>query len=145
MPKSFKTRPSRNLQIGNIGGDFNASGAALNLGDISGTVTHTIQQLPDSTGAGPSLKDLLIELQSLLEQADPAVLPPADKADALEQVKGLAEAAQKPEAEKKALGAKAMRFLRRVVDAVPTAMPLATTLVSEVNQLLPAIATLFGL
>jgi uncharacterized protein YjbI with pentapeptide repeats len=124
-----KINHSQNIQVG---GNFNieANNAVVNLRDISGTVTNTIQQLPNSPGAGPSLKDLLIELQAVLEQADPAVLPPADKADALEQVKGLAEAAQKPEAEKKALGAKAMRFLRRVVDAVPTAIPLATTLVS---------------
>jgi hypothetical protein len=52
---------------------------------------------------------------------------------------------QKSEEEKKTLGAKAIRFLRRIVDAVPIAIPMATTLVTEVNRLIPAIATLLGL
>jgi hypothetical protein len=73
------------------------------------------------------------------------VLPPADKADALEQVKLLAKALQKPEEEKKTLGAKAIRFLRRIVDAVSIATPMATPLVTEVNRLIPAIAILLGL
>ncbi|NJM58300.1 MAG: hypothetical protein HC857_13920, partial [Synechococcales cyanobacterium RU_4_20] len=51
---------SRNITLGNIGGDFNASGQALNLGDISGQVTNTINQLPDATDSTqPNLKDLL--------------------------------------------------------------------------------------
>ena len=36
---------SRKIEIGNIGGDFNASEQALNLGEISGTVTNTINEL----------------------------------------------------------------------------------------------------
>ena len=39
---------SRKINIGSVGGDFNASRQALNLGDISGTVTNTINQLPAS-------------------------------------------------------------------------------------------------
>ena len=40
------TDQSRKIDIGSVGGDFNASGEALNLGsiDISGTVTNTIDQ-----------------------------------------------------------------------------------------------------
>jgi uncharacterized protein YjbI with pentapeptide repeats len=127
-----------------VGGDFNinATNSIVGLREISGNVTNAINQLPDTSTDEANLKELLTQLQAVLETADQAVLPEADKADALEQVKLLAEAAQKPEAEKKTLGAKAIRFLQRIVDAVPTALPTATTLVTEFNQLVPAIVTL---
>jgi uncharacterized protein YjbI with pentapeptide repeats len=136
--------PSQNFSVG---GDFNltASNSVVSLRDISGTVTNAIAQLPAASTDEPNLKALLTQLQAVLETADPALLPDADKADALEQVKLLAEAAQKPEPEKKTSGAKAMRFLQRIVDAVPKAVPMATTLVTEFNKLVPAIVTLLGL
>ena len=122
------------------------TGSTINLGEISGTVTNTINQLPASSNPNhPGIKEVLVQLQAVLESADEVALKPEDKADALEQVKVLAEAAQKPEEEKKTLGAKAVRFLRRVVDAVPTALPTASKLVEEVNKLVPAIVSLLGL
>jgi len=136
---------SRKIEIGNIGGDFNASGSALNLGDISGTVTNTINQLPDSPSGETGLKELLAQLQAVLESADPQLLSPDDKADALEQVKLLAEAAQAPEPEKQAKASKAKRFLQRIVDAIPTSVPIATTLLTQINQLMPQIILLLGL
>jgi uncharacterized protein YjbI with pentapeptide repeats len=139
------TDQSQNISVG---GDFNlnATNSVVNLRDISGSVTNTINQLPDSADPNrPGIKELLVQLQAVLESADEAALQPDDKADALEQVKVLAEAAQKPEEEKKTLGAKAVRFLRRIVDAVPTALPTASKLVEEVNKLVPAIVTLLGL
>ncbi|NJL19952.1 MAG: pentapeptide repeat-containing protein, partial [Leptolyngbyaceae cyanobacterium SM1_3_5] len=129
----------------NVGGNFNATNSVVGLQDISGNVTNAINQLSDASADEANLKELLFQLQAVLETADEAVLPEADKADALAEVKLLAEAAQKPEAEKQTMGAKAMRSLRRIVGAVPTAVPMATTLVTEFNKLVPAIATLLGL
>lgn len=130
-----------------VGGDFNltASNSVVSLRDISGTVTNAIDQLPAARAGENNLKELLTQLQAVLEDADEAVLPDTDKADALEQVKLLAEAAQKPEEEKKTLGAKAIRFLQRIVGAVPAALPIAATLVTEFNKLVPAIGKLLGL
>jgi uncharacterized protein YjbI with pentapeptide repeats len=139
------TDQSQNISVG---GDFNlnAMNSVVNLRDISGSVTNTINQLPAASDLDrPGIKELLVQLQAVLESADEAALKPEDKADALEQVKVLAEAAQKPEDEKKTLGAKAIRFLRRIVDAVPTALPTASKLVEEVNKLVPAIVSLLGL
>ncbi|NJR69148.1 MAG: hypothetical protein HC771_11150 [Synechococcales cyanobacterium CRU_2_2] len=45
---------SRNITLGNIGGDFNASGQALNLGDISGQVTNTINQTDPTPPTAPN-------------------------------------------------------------------------------------------
>jgi DNA-binding phage protein len=117
--------------------------SAIGWRDISGT--NAIDRLPSTSTEAANLKALLTQLQAVLETADDTVLPDADKANALEQVKLLAEAAQKPEPEKKTLGAKAIRFLQRIVGAVPTALPIAATLVTEFNKLVPAIAKLIGL
>jgi uncharacterized protein YjbI with pentapeptide repeats len=138
------TNQSQNFSVG---GDFNltASHSVVSLRDISGTVTNAIAQLPAASTDELDLKTLLTQLQAVLETADQAALPDADKADALEQVKLLAEAAQTPEPEKTAIGAKAIRFLQRIVGSVPTALPIAATLVTEFNELVPAIAKLLGL
>ena len=129
----------------NVGGNFNATNSVVGLREISGNVTNAINQLSDAPAGGANLKELLLQLQAVLENADEAVLPETDKADALEAVELLAEAAQKPDEEKKTIASKAMRSLQRIVNAIPTAVPMATTLVTEFNKLVPAIATLLGL
>lgn len=138
------TNHTNNSQNISIGGDFSATNSVVTLRDLSGSVTNTISQIPTSPAAD-QLKELLVQLQAELVNADEAALPPADKADALAEVKLLAEAAQKPEAEQKSLGAKSMRALRRIVDAVPVAVPTTTALLKAFNDLLPAIAHLMGL
>jgi len=42
--KSDSSDSSRETKIGDVGGNLNASGSALNLGDVSGSVTNTIDQ-----------------------------------------------------------------------------------------------------
>jgi uncharacterized protein YjbI with pentapeptide repeats len=129
----------------NVGGNFNATNSVVGLREISGNVTNAINQLSNAPAGEANLKELLLQLQAVLENADEAVLPETDKADALEEVKLLAEAAQKPDEEKKTIASKAMRSLQRIVNAIPAAVPMATTLVTEFNKLVPAIATLLGL
>ncbi|MFB2981880.1 pentapeptide repeat-containing protein [Microseira sp. BLCC-F43] len=92
------TDQSRKIEIGSVGRDFNASGQAFNLGemDISGTVTNTINQLPESPEPDqPGIKELLTELQAAIEAE--TNLSDEDKAEALEQVKALAEAGKNPQ------------------------------------------------
>lgn len=136
---------SDSLQNINVGRDLNLSGSTLNLGEINGTVTNTINQIPSSDHRHIRIKELLSAMQRTLNAADEAVLPPEDKVDALDQVKVLAEAAQKPEEEKKTIGGRAIRFLQRIVDAIPTSLPVASSLVAEMNKLIPEIVTLLGI
>lgn len=135
------TDQSRKIQIGDVGGDFHASGAALNLGEISGTVTNTINQLPNSPQPNqPGIKELLTELQKSVE-AEPE-LKPEDKAEALEQVKVLAEAGLNPqEGRMKKLAGTAIKILKGTIASLPS----AASLVEACNKLLPMITKLLGL
>jgi uncharacterized protein YjbI with pentapeptide repeats len=105
------TDASRKIQIGDIGGDFNASGAALNLGEVSGTVSDTINQIADTSSDLQEIKELLRQLQTAIA-SEPHLSGP-DKVDALEQVKILAKEAQKPPQERTAwVSDRAIKFIR---------------------------------
>ena len=130
---------SRKVEIGSIGGDFNASGQALNLGEISGTVTNTINELPSGPEPDkPGIKELLTQLKTAIE-AD-TDLKPKDKEKALKQVKALAEAAQNPQ-EKQDLADTAITMLKGTIAHLPT----AAKLVEECGKLLPIISGFLGL
>jgi uncharacterized protein YjbI with pentapeptide repeats len=130
------TDKSRNIQVGR---DLNLSNAVLNLGELSGTVTNTIQQIPDTDGTA-NLKDLLTQLQSAVETD--TFLNDADKAEALEQVKVLAEAGQNPQD-----GAlkKAANTATKILKGTIAALPSTTALVKAVTDILPIITKFFGL
>ena len=128
---------SRKIEI--TGGTVNASGAgALSLGDISGTVANTINQLSDSAKPDePGIKELLTELQTAIEAETD--LSDDDKAEALEQVKALAEVGQNPqESTMQKAGKTAMKILKGTIASLPS----AATLVEACSKLLPAIASL---
>ncbi|MBD2441681.1 pentapeptide repeat-containing protein [Dolichospermum sp. FACHB-1091] len=130
---------SRKIEIGNIGGDFNASGQALNLGEISGTVINTINELATAPEADkPGIKELLTQLKTAIETDTD--LTAKDKEKALKQVKSLAEAAQNPQ-EKQDLADTAITMLKGVLTNLPT----AAKLVEECGKLLPLIAGFLGL
>lgn len=127
--------PSINIQAGR-----DISGV-VNLGTISGSVTNTINQLPASPDPEkPGIKELLAQLQAAIEAE--SELPDEDKAEALEQVKTLAEAGQKPEDNVLQKAAKtSMKILKGTVASLPDAAKLA----ESCAKLLPAIATLLAL
>jgi uncharacterized protein YjbI with pentapeptide repeats len=132
---------SRNINIGNIGGDFNASGQALNVGEISGKVTNTINQLPPAPAPQhPGIKELLMQLQAAIESEKD--LTQEDKAEALEQVKALAEAGKNPQEEPKQ---KAARTALKILKGTTTGLPATATIVEAVSKLLPLISKLLGL
>ena len=137
---SESTDQSRNINIS--GGTVNNTGAgAMSLGDIIGTVANTINQLPASSESDkPGIKELLQQLQKAIE-AEPS-LSEEDKADALEQVKALAEAGKAPqEGAMQKVAKKATTMLKGIVAGLPDAAKLAV----EYAKLLPMITSLFGL
>jgi uncharacterized protein YjbI with pentapeptide repeats len=130
---------SRKIEIGNIGGDFNASGQALNLGEISGTVTNTINELATAPEPEePGIKELLTQLKTAIETD--SNLTAKEKEKALKQVKSLAEAAQNPQ-EKQDLADTAITMLKGTIAHLPT----AAKLVEECGKLLPIISGFLGL
>lgn len=132
--------PEQNRNI-NVGRDLTISGSTLNLGEISGNVSNTIDQLQNTpTPAAAELADLLKQLQETIE-ADPD-LPPDDKAEALEQVGTLAKAGQTPQdGTLKKLANTAVKILKGTVSALPD----TAKLVESCAKLLPLITTLLGI
>jgi hypothetical protein len=129
------TDKSQNI---NVGGDMKLSNAVLNLGELSGTVTNTIQQIPDTNDTA-NFKALLIELQTAI--ATDTTLNTDDKAEALEQVKVLAESGQNPQD-----GAlkKAAKTATKILKGTIAALPPTTALVEAVTKLLPIVTKFFG-
>ena len=113
----------------------------INLGEISGTVTNTINELPKSSEPEkPGIKELLTQLQTTIE-ADKN-LSEEDKAEALEQVKALAEAGKNPKEGAMQKSAKtAMKILKGTISSLPS----AATLVEACGKLLPLISGFLGL
>jgi uncharacterized protein YjbI with pentapeptide repeats len=128
---------SRNI---NVGGDLNLTGSTLNLGELSGTVTNTINQIPDPTHPDqPNLKDLLTQLQQLI--TSDTDLSDTDKADLLEQVQALATAGQTPEpTQKEGLARKA----KKMFDATLNSLPETAKIVEACSKLLPMILRVLG-
>jgi hypothetical protein len=123
---------------GVAGAGENMTGSAM--ADVSGTVTIAINELPDSSEPDkPGIKELLAQLQAAINDPN---LADDDKAQALEQIKVLAEAGQNPNNEAAQKQAKkAMGFLKVIAEGLPS----AATLVVACKDILPAIAHFFGL
>ena len=119
----------------------NQTMTAVAIGSISGSVTNTINQLPPSSDPdNPGLKELLAQLQAAIEAE--SQLADEDKAEALEQVKTLAEAGQKPEDNNLQKAAKtSIKILKGTIASLPDAAKLA----ESCAKLLPAITTLLAL
>jgi hypothetical protein len=121
-------------------GKMDTSGSTINFGTISGTVTNTINQLPDrQEGQESNLKQLLTQLQQAI-QTD-AELPNPDKADLLEQVQNLATAGQTDTpAEKEGLIRKAKKMFAATLSTLPDTAKTA----EAVSKLLPIILKVLG-
>jgi uncharacterized protein YjbI with pentapeptide repeats len=124
----------------NVGRDLTLTGSTLNLGEISGSVTNTISQLPDGgDGDRPTLKDLLTQLQGAIE-TDADLLDP-DKADLLEQVQNLAAAQQAEGPDQKAGLA---RRAKKMFEATLQGLPDTAKIVEACSKLLPMILQVLG-
>ena len=125
---------------GNISGVAGKDITGAAGGDISGQVTVAINELPASTDSNkPGIKELLAQLTDAI--ANSPELDDEDKAEALSQVKTLAEAGKNHSDEgMKKLAKRAVTMLRGIVVALqPTA-----ALVTICKEVLPAIAKFFG-
>jgi hypothetical protein len=131
------TDQSQNIQSGR---DLNitATNSVVTLRELSGTVTNTIQLLPN-TDQTNHLRELLTQLQSAIT-AD-TTLNDDDKAEALEQVKVLAEAGQNPQ--DGALN-KAAKTATWALKGAIAAFPSATAFVKAITDLLPVVTKFFG-
>ncbi|MUL38322.1 pentapeptide repeat-containing protein [Gloeocapsopsis dulcis] len=120
------------------GQNQNLTGVAI--GQISGAVTNTISQLQQAdTPEARQLAKLLEQLKAAIEvDVD---LNSEDKAEALEQVKVLAEAGQKPQAGMQNAAKTAIKILKGTAASLPS----ATALVEACNKLLPLITKLLVL
>ena len=137
-----------NVSISGVQGNVSGIAAAgenqtltgVALGAISGSVTNTIHQLPTSPDPDSlGIKELLAQLQAAIEAE--LELADEDKVEALEQVKILAEAGQKPEDNGLQKAAKtSMKVLKGTLASLPDAAKLA----ESCAKLLPAIATLLA-
>jgi uncharacterized protein YjbI with pentapeptide repeats len=138
-----------NVNISGVQGNISGIAAAgenqtmtgVAIGAISGSVTNTINQLPASSDPeNDGIKELLAQLLAAIESAPE--LPNEDKAEALEQVKVLAEAGQKPEDN---ILQKAAKTAMKIIKGTVASLPDATKLVEECGKLLPTIAKLLAL
>ena len=113
----------------------------MNLGEISGSVSNSLNQLPESPEPDkPGIKELLAQLQAAIEAE--SNLDEEDKAEALEQVKMLADAGKNPQEKGNQKTAKrATTMLKGIIVGLPT----AATLFEAWNKLQPLITKLFGL
>lgn len=143
------TEHKGNVNISGVQGNVSGIAAAgenqtmtgVALGQISGAVTNSISQLQSAnTPEATQLATLLEQLQSAIENE--SHLAPEDQAEAMEQVKTLAEAGQKPEDNALQKAAKtALKILKGTIASLPD----AATLVESCAKLLPAITTLLSL
>lgn len=138
-------KSSINIEGSHIGGvvqgNISDVSGVLNLGQISGGVTNAIAQLSDPSDPNqPGLKELLTQLQGAIESE--TQLNQEDKAEALEQVKVLAEAGQKSQdGSLRKMASTAVKVLKGTVSGLPE----ATKLVEACSKLLPIITKLLGL
>lgn len=111
------------------------------LGQITGAVTNSIGQLQaTNTPEATQLVTVLEQLQAAI-QNEPH-LAPEDKAEAMEQVKVLAEAGQQPQESGMQKAAKtAVKVLRGTVATLPS----ASSFVDACNKLLPIVMHLLAL
>jgi len=145
----FIMQKKGNVNISDVKGNVSGIVAAgenqtmtgVAIGAISGSVTNTINQLPASLDPdNPGIKELLAQLQAAIEVE--SELPDEDKAEALEQVKTLAEAGQKPEDN---VLQKAAKTSMKILKGTVAGLPDASKLVESCVKLLPAITALLAL
>ena len=116
-------------------GTLNATNSTLGI--ISGNATTSIGQLPAANE--PDLKTALTDLQIAIESSS---LNDDDKADALEQVKAIADAGSTPKDNAIQKGVKtAMKVLKGTIADLPATEDLVKVLI----KIAPIVAAFFGM
>ncbi len=107
----------------------------LNLGEINGNVSQTIQQLPAEQ---TDLKALLSQLQTLINTSP---LSETAKQKALSKTQDIAEATQQPEEEQQNIVQKTLGYFDGLADSLESGTETAIKL----GEIVAGIASLFGL
>jgi hypothetical protein len=119
----------------NITGSTINNTGILNLGEINGNVSQTIQQLP----AGQNdLKNLLTQLHDLINNSP---LSDSSKEKALSKTQDIVKAVDKPEAEQKNIVQKTLGYFDGLSDSLENVPDTAIKL----GETIAKIAVLFGL
>jgi hypothetical protein len=140
--KAMNESTDKSRQI-NVKGDFNLeqTGSTFNIGDISGAVTNTVQQLKDSDQPdAPQLADLISQLQTAIESD--LSLTEEQKKDSLEALATIGEEGQKPPE------TRVQKLCKFAVNSLKALVPVATTtgaLAKVLQEYLPQISTILGL
>jgi uncharacterized protein YjbI with pentapeptide repeats len=109
------------------------------LGIISGNATTSIGQLPTPESNEPDLKTALTALQTALESSP---LSDEDKAEALEQVKAIADAGQNP---KDSALQKCVKTAMKVLKGTIADLPSTEEVVKVLIKIAPIVASFFGM
>lgn len=119
----------------------NSSGVVLTLAERDAVVTSTIRDLQrNNSNDIKTVANLLLDLKAAVNN-EPN-LSYELKADALEQIKAIGEAAKEPSEEKrKGIVKSAIRILK----GIGTELPNAIQFINACTKLLPQIASLLGL
>jgi uncharacterized protein YjbI with pentapeptide repeats len=118
-------------------GNLNATNSTLGI--ISGNATTSIGQLPTSSSNEPDLKTALTDLQTAIESSS---LSDDDKAEALEQVKSIADAGNNPQNNAIQKGVKtAMKMLKGTIADLPATEDLVKVMI----KIAPIVAAFFGM
>ena len=110
----------------------------VNLRDISGNVSNTIQQLPKNTSDTPGIKELLTQLQTAIETE--TELSDKNKTKALKQVQKLAAAGENPQANQDDAD-DSLTMLKGIASGLQETAKLVTTC----QEIIPLLTGLFGL
>lgn len=147
-PRTITTYKGNKIVTGNdqsqkidVKGNFSitANQSVVSLRDISGQVNNQIAQLGDAPTQA-QLKDLLTQLQAAIKAE--STLSEEDKAEALAEVKKIAEAGQSPQdGPMKNAAKRSLTFFK----GMTVGLGETTKFVTACNGLLPAIALLFNL
>lgn len=136
MNNESDKQPSESYQIGNIS---NVTDSPIIQGkNTIGNITKSINQLPETQTEKPGIKEALEILKDAINDPN---LDENNKNEALEELKILAEAGQKPQ-EKQQQAKKAIRVLGSIFTE---GLPKTATVIEAFNKVLPIIKTWFGL
>jgi Skp family chaperone for outer membrane proteins len=119
----------------NITGSTINNNGILNLGEINGNVSQTIQQLPAEQ---TDLKALLSQLQTLINTSP---LSETAKQKALTKTQDIAEATQQPEEEQQNIVQKTLGYFDGLADSLESGTETAIKL----GEIVAGITHLFGL
>jgi hypothetical protein len=137
-PKFIQIQHVKEITMGNTttitDSTINNNGV-MNLGEINGNVSQTIQQLPSEQG---ELKILLGQLQTLINDSS---LKPDDKQEALTETKTIAEAANKPDEEKQSAVRKTLRYFKGLAEDLKDLPETAL----KIGAVVTKISGLFGI